>query len=157
MAQSDPPSRGTLSVAVVSGLYSGYSPVAPGTMGSIVALLFLYIPGFSMPWILGPIIVITFIAGVFISSKFSTESTPDPSFVVIDEVVGMWISLFLLPHTVLSLASAFFAFRMLDIIKPFPCRRLERLPGGWGIMMDDVAAAVYANLLTRVVLAIVQA
>lgn len=152
-SESSPPGR--FSIAAVSGLYSGYSPVAPGTMGSIVALLFLLIPGFSVPWILGPIIVITFLAGVFISTKFSTETTPDPSFVVIDEVAGMWISVIFLPHTLLSLAAAFLAFRILDIIKPFPCRRLERLPGGWGIMMDDVAAGVYANLVTRVIIEIV--
>ena len=64
----------------------------------------------------------------------------------------MWIALFLLPQTVWVIVSAFLLFRILDIIKPFPARQSEKLPGGWGIMIDDVLAGIYTNVLIQVVL-----
>jgi len=71
---------------------------------------------------------------------------------VIDEIVGMWISLLLLPKTVWMVLLSFLFFRAFDIFKPPPARRLERYRHGWGIMLDDVAAAVYANAAARLVL-----
>jgi phosphatidylglycerophosphatase A len=73
--------------------------------------------------------------------------------VVVDEVAGMWTSLLLLPFTPAVVAAAFVAFRVMDVTKPYPARQLEALPGGWGIMSDDMMAGVYANLLVRVALA----
>jgi phosphatidylglycerophosphatase A len=71
----------------------------------------------------------------------------DPSVVVIDEVVGMWISLILLPKTIAATVMAFLLFRLFDILKPPPARQSERFRNGWGIMTDDVVAGVYANLV----------
>jgi phosphatidylglycerophosphatase A len=71
----------------------------------------------------------------------------DPSFVVIDEVAGQLITLFLLPFSWKVLVAGFVLFRLFDVIKPFPARRLEKMHGGWGIMMDDVLVGVYANIL----------
>jgi phosphatidylglycerophosphatase A len=76
----------------------------------------------------------------------------DPGIVVVDEVVGMWTSLLFLPFTVGTAALAFVLFRVLDVIKPYPARDLEALPGGWGIMSDDLMAGVYANLALRAAL-----
>ena len=73
----------------------------------------------------------------------------DPSFVVIDEVAGQLITLFLLPFSWKILIAGFILFRVFDVIKPFPARRAEKLHGGWGIMMDDVLAGLYGNILLQ--------
>jgi phosphatidylglycerophosphatase A len=78
----------------------------------------------------------------------------DPSQVVIDEVLGMWITLFLNPVGWPHLLAAFLLFRVFDIIKPFPANRFERIPGGIGVMADDAMAAVYANLVLRAAVAL---
>ena len=78
----------------------------------------------------------------------------DPAEVTIDEVVGMWISLVLLPKKILIVITAFFAFRFFDIIKPFPARKFDNMNGGFGIMMDDVIAGIYANIILRLALLI---
>jgi phosphatidylglycerophosphatase A len=143
-------SPGILRRAFVTGLFSGYAPIAPGTAGSVVGLCLIFIS--SDPVVLGILIVVVFILGVYLSSAFSTPDHPDPSFVVIDEVVGMWVSLFLIPPTVLTCAVAFLGFRFLDIVKPFPARQAERLPRGWGIMTDDLVAGIYTNLAVRLLL-----
>jgi phosphatidylglycerophosphatase A len=65
---------------------------------------------------------------------------------VIDEIVGMWISLLWMPKTVIAVAVAFILFRVMDVLKPEPARTVEKLPGGWGIMLDDVVAGLYANI-----------
>jgi phosphatidylglycerophosphatase A len=80
------------------------------------------------------------------------EGRKDPGVVVVDEIVGMWVSLLFLPLTPFTALSAFLLFRGMDIVKPYPARQLERLPGGWGIMADDVMAGIYANLLLRLAL-----
>jgi phosphatidylglycerophosphatase A len=76
----------------------------------------------------------------------------DPGIVVVDEVVGQWVTLATLPLTPLTAGLGFLLFRGMDIVKPWPARDLERVPGGWGIMADDVAAGVYAHLVLRVFL-----
>lgn len=158
---------------IATGLYSGYIPWASGTIGSAVGLLVFLIPGVESPHILSVMILVGLALGVVTSRRVAeirghqlTKSaeiakatfqpgevrTPDPSIVVIDEIVGMWISLFLLPKTVAAILCAFVIFRLLDIVKPFPARHLERLPNGWGIMLDDVVAGVYANIFTHLAL-----
>jgi phosphatidylglycerophosphatase A len=74
----------------------------------------------------------------------------DPSVVVIDEVVGMLVALYALPLQVVDVLVAFLCFRIFDITKPFPLRRLEAQPGGWGVMLDDLVAGLYTNVLVRV-------
>jgi phosphatidylglycerophosphatase A len=83
------------------------------------------------------------------------QTAPDPSIVVIDEIVGMWVTLVALPKSVIAYLLAFFVFRTMDIMKPEPARQLERIPDGWGIMFDDVIAGIYANLATHAVLFVV--
>jgi phosphatidylglycerophosphatase A len=76
----------------------------------------------------------------------------DPGVVVIDEIVGQWIALILIPLCLWTTIGAFLLFRLTDIVKPYPARQLEALPGGWGIVADDLMAGLYANLLLRVAL-----
>jgi phosphatidylglycerophosphatase A len=157
---------------IATGCFSGYSPWAPGTCGSLVGLLiYVLIPHSDNPLVLGGGILLAFLVGVPAAARVAaiegprlTKSaellkatfqpgphlTPDPSIVVIDEIVGMWISVFLIPKALPAVALAFFIFRGFDIVKPFPARQCERIPGGWGIMMDDVIAGIYANVATQI-------
>ena len=175
---SEQPARAPLIATILAtGLGTGYSPWASGTVGTLAALLLYFlIPGFEHPAVLVLIIVGATAAGVWSSWKVAqavghkltrsagsakarfqpgTHEHPDPSIVVIDEFVGMWITLLLLPKTMVAVAVGFLAFRLFDIIKPPPARQLERLPDGWGIMLDDVVAGVYANITTHVCVAVI--
>jgi phosphatidylglycerophosphatase A len=141
-----------LAVATVGGV--GYVPFAPGTFGSAAGIL--------LWWLLGPsvalqalAIVVLFAAGVWSGSVCEGHfCTTDPGHVVIDEVVGMLITLFLNPVGWGGALLAFVLFRVADVIKPYPANRFEQLHGGLGVMADDCMAAVYANLALRALLAI---
>ncbi len=136
-----------------SGLFSGYAPFASGTVGSAVALAVYWIPGFERPeWII-PVTVLALFFGILASSRMEKAYGHDPSQVTIDEVVGMWITLLLLPKSFAVSALGFLVFRALDIVKPPPARRFDRWEGGAGIMLDDVVAGLYANVLLRLALA----
>ena len=140
---------------VATGLGSGYSPVAPGTAGSLVGLLlFLPLAGRAL-WIQLAAVVAVTILGVLAGGRLATMlGAKDPGVVVIDEVAGQWITLLALPMTPVIAVAGFLLFRAMDIRKPWPARALERLPGGLGIMADDVAAGIYAHLLLRLGLAV---
>ncbi len=137
-----------------SGFYTGYIPFAPGTFGSLAALLIYYIPGFEEPVVLFPAIVIFIFFGIYIGNKFEKEYGKDPRQCTIDEMVGMWISLLFLPKKLVISILAFIVWRALDIIKPFPSRNLEKLNGGLGIMIDDIVAAIYALIILQILLRI---
>ena len=135
-----------------SGLYTGYVPAASGTLGSAIAVMFYFIPGFESPLILGFVILLVFGLGIKASSIMEKRYGHDPAEVTIDEVVGMWITLFFLPKTILVVLAAFFVFRFFDIIKPFPAREFDTMHGGFCIMMDDVVSGIYANITMQIVL-----
>lgn len=130
--------------AIGSGLYTGFIPLAPGTFGSLVGLLIYYIPGFEKPQILIPAIIIFTFYGMFLGSKFETVYGKDPGQCTIDEIVGMWITLLILPKTLLISTIAFFVWRAFDIIKPYPMRKIEEIEGGIGIMSDDIVGGLYS-------------
>jgi phosphatidylglycerophosphatase A len=137
-----------------SALFSGYSPIASGTVGSAVALAFYALPGFESPLILGVVTLIVCLLGIKTSTIMEQRYGHDPAEVTIDEVVGMWLSLMFLPKKLFVVLAAFFLFRFFDIIKPFPARKFDSMHGGVGIMMDDVIAGIYANIVLQVVLMI---
>ncbi len=137
---------------LATGFFSGYSPAIPGTAGSLVGLILYFIPGMEQSAILISASIVFLLTGVYVSRKMEEAFGIDPQIVVIDEIVGMWISLLFLPKSILNALCAFIFFRIYDTIKPPPARNLERLRFGWGIMMDDVAAGVYANLSTLILL-----
>jgi phosphatidylglycerophosphatase A len=131
---------------VASFLGAGLSPVAPGTAGSLAAL----IPGAALLWAsplaLGVAAVVATLAGLW--SVAATKATDDPGWVVIDEVAGQWIALLALPRPSLAgFAAAFVFFRLLDITKPGPIGWAERAPGAVGVMADDVLAGLVAAAL----------
>ena len=156
-----------LAWVIGSGFGSGLSPVAPGTAGSaaagaifyVIMLLPLAVWHYFLPlYVIALLSVIGLAVGVWATGRMSTEANPDPGAAVWDEFVGMWITC--LPVAVFWealqpywIALPFLVFRVLDVVKPWPCRRLERLHGGWGIMLDDVAAGVWGGLAIFVLLA----
>jgi phosphatidylglycerophosphatase A len=140
---------------VATAFGSGYSPLAPGTAGSAVGLLLFWpMAALAWPWQAAASAVL-FVVGSLAAGRVARRAgLKDPGIVVVDEVVGQWVTLTALPFTPLTAALGFLLFRAMDIVKPWPARDLERVPGGWGIMADDVAAGVYAHLLLRVFLAV---
>ena len=135
-------------VWVATGGFSGYAGIVPGTVGSLVGIL-LYLPLTMSPVFLRlAIIAVVFFIGVLASSHVEKLwKIKDPQYVVIDEIVGMWISLLFVSHQVSNFLGAFVLFRLFDIIKPFPAGQAERLKGGWGIMLDDIIAGIYAGAI----------
>lgn len=131
--------------------YAGYFPFAPGTAGSAVTLPFAWgLQQLDQPLVSALVIVGSYFLGVKAASVVEKElSEKDPSMVVVDEWVGMLITLFYLELSIAGIVVGFFLFRVMDIIKPFPGRRAEKIPGGTGIMLDDVVAGIYAHLLLR--------
>ena len=144
--------RVALAIATVLGV--GHVPFAPGTFGSAVGVLVWWLLPAS-PLAHGAAIVILFVLGAWSAGVAEWKlGTTDPSVVVIDEVMGMLLTLFLNPVGWLGALGAFLLFRIADVVKPYPSNRLERLPGGIGVMADDAMAAVYANLALRAALAL---
>ena len=131
------------------GLGSGMSPIMPGTMGSAMAIpLWLLFDGLQ-PYLYWVLIVVAFIFGCFLCQKTSDDThTHDSGHIVWDEFVGMWITLFFIPQiSILWVTIAFVAFRIFDMAKPWPIRWFDkRIPGGFGIMVDDVIAAIFSSL-----------
>jgi len=141
-----------LALFIATCAYVGHVPVAPGTFGSaagVVLLLALRALGSS---VLEIAVVLALLAlGVWSATIAERASgRVDPGIVVIDEVAGMIVTMLFIPATTFSILAGFLVFRALDILKPWPARRFERLPGGAGIMADDVMAAVYGNLVMHV-------
>jgi phosphatidylglycerophosphatase A len=136
--------RLALALASVGG--AGYSPVAPGTAGSLVAAVLLWLIPFSGP-ALAVTLVAVVVAGVWASTRVERlTGAKDPGVIVIDEVAGMIVSVLALPRTPGVLAAAFVLFRIFDVWKPFPARQSQSLGGGAGVMLDDLIAGAYALL-----------
>lgn len=132
--------------------YLGYSPFAPGTVGTLGAIALFYpLSTFS------PIIYILLVLGFIILSVWASSEAcvlfgeSDPGRVVIDEVCGYLVTMFLISPSLTNIVLGFMLFRLFDIVKPPPVRSLERLPRGYGIVIDDVGAGVYANVVMQVI------
>jgi phosphatidylglycerophosphatase A len=148
------PTMTRLAILISSFFYSGYFPVAPGTAGSAAALV-LYV---LVRWSASPVIEAAVIAAVAVVGTWSASVTErhlhstDPGQIVIDEVLGMLLTVAFLPLHWQGVLLGFFVFRALDIVKPFPANVAERLHGGLGVMADDAVAGLYGNLLMRAAL-----
>jgi len=134
-----------------SGFYTGYIPFASGTFGSLAAIVIYLIPGFENLEIIIPALVLFFGYGLFVSFKFEKVYGKDPSQCTVDEIVGTWIALIALPKTLLIVLTSFLIWRALDIIKPFPAKTSEKLPGGFGIMIDDVISGFYSLIIVHLI------
>jgi phosphatidylglycerophosphatase A len=146
-----------LIIFFATGIYTGYAPIAPGTAGSVVGLVLAWAV-FGPLWTASPVVclivfTIAFIPACWISTRaeviFGQHDSPH---IVLDEVLGMVATMFGNPLTWPYLLSGFLMFRFFDVIKPFPANLLDRrVPGGAGVMLDDLAAAIYANIVLQVI------
>ena len=141
-----------ISRLIATGLFVGYVPFAPGTAGSILGL-FLYwaIPGTESFGLLAAILLL-FLLGVW-SAKAVEQVTgvEDHQIIVIDEIVGVLVTLMFLEKNFTWLVVGCILFRFFDIVKLYPARRAEELPGGWGVMLDDVVAGIYSLVSLRTI------
>ena len=131
---------------LASGFGSGLTPIAPGTAGTVVGIL-LCLLCLPLPWVPRLLVVLALSAlSVYVSGKAEKiYGKKDDQRIVIDEIIGFQVTMLPLMITTLHLCAGFVLFRIFDIWKPFPINDLQRLPGGWGIVLDDVGAGIYAG------------
>ncbi len=136
--------------------YLGYVPIAPGTFGSAAGLAVFYVVRHAeSAGVEVAVIAALFTVGVWAGTVAERHfGATDPAPIVVDEVVGMLVTLALLPVNVTGALVGFVVFRILDVLKPWPSARLEALPGGLGVMADDGMAAIYGNILMRGLIAV---
>jgi phosphatidylglycerophosphatase A len=139
-------------VATVGGL--GYLPFAPGTWASAFAAVVWYFisSGPKNYFIEVSLLIISIVAGIYSSNKILEAHEKDPSHIVIDELAGMWTTLLMIPAGFMNFAAGFILFRFFDIVKPFGIKRMENYENGYGIMLDDLLAGIYGNILLRVII-----
>ena len=143
-----------LAVFLATVAYCGYFPIAPGTVGSAAGLVvYLLVWWTRSPIIEAGLMALTFAVGTWAATHAERYfGGIDPGPVVIDEVLGMLVTLAFIPVGWSGALAGFFLFRVFDVIKPYPANRLERLHGGLGIMADDLMAGIYANLALRLLI-----
>ena len=131
---------------------SGFFPVAPATFASAITAVLLYfvLPLSTVTWIV--LLGVLLLVGVWSSGRLERLLGEDPSAAVIDEVLGMTLTMIAAPITAFTLVLGFVLFRIFDVVKVWPGRRAERLHGGWGIMLDDVVAGIYAAVVLQLIL-----
>lgn len=133
---------------LATGFGSGLAPFAPGTMGTLVGVVIclLCLP---LPWPMRLLIVIALSAlSIYVSGRAEKiYQKKDDQRIVIDEIIGFQITMLPVAITILHLCVGFVLFRIFDILKPFPINNLQRLPGGWGVVIDDVAAGIYVGVI----------
>ena len=142
-----------LTLLIATGFGTGYSPLASGTVGSLLAM--------AVYWFLFPennLIVLAIAATTLIISVISSGkaekifNSHDDGRIVIDEFAGYYVSILFLPKTLFFALSAFFLFRLFDVVKPWFIKRTQRWPGGWGVTFDDIFAGLFANIILQAVL-----
>ena len=136
---------------ITSFFYLGHSPFMPGTMGSLGGLAVYFLVK-NNDILYGFTLLFMFLLGVtFAGEAEKIYKKKDPSMIVIDEACGMLLALFFIPYNLFLVILGFFLFRIFDILKPAPAKRMEKLTGSLGIMFDDIIAAIYTNLILQIV------
>lgn len=145
---------------IATGFGAGYSPFAPGTAGALLACILLWLytqqigilnnTNFQIGFIV--LIIITTLLGVWATYNLQAEWGEDPSKIVVDEMVGVWINLLFVPLNLQNIIIGFVLFRFFDIAKPLGIRKMEAFENGWGVMLDDVLAGIYGNILLQIIL-----
>ena len=144
-----------ISKILTTSLGAGFLPLAPGTWGAAIGCLIVWLLSYyqvlNTPLLAILIIVFTLISVPMINI-LEEEWGEDPSKVVIDETVGLWITMLFVSFSFQNLILAFILFRFFDIAKPLGIRRLEQIKNGWGVMLDDVLAGIYANIVLQIII-----
>lgn len=139
-----------LPVLIATGFGTGFSPLAPGTAGALLATIIWFglsiiVSEVCLLWLTVALVLLFTIAGIWAANRLEPYWGEDPSRVVVDEMVGVWIALLAAPAGDIWYAlGAFALFRLFDIFKPLGIRRMESFPGGIGVMMDDILAGIYS-------------
>lgn len=141
-----------LILLLATGLGAGFSPIVPGTVGTLVAIP-LYFLLSEIPF---PLYGLTLIAFFFLSCWAAGQAEEhwgrkDDRRIVIDEIMGFLVTMLWVPQTVSAIAAGFVLFRFFDIVKPFPIRHLERVGRGFGVVLDDVLAGIYSNIILHLI------
>ena len=145
------------SILFATGFGTGRFPIAPGTAGSAGAIILLLAfrwvllkAGVQVPlFLLCVLLAIVLYAGAIVCTAAEKELGKDNGRIVIDEMAGMWMALFMVPIRWDTVLIAFVVFRLLDISKIYPINKAEKIPEGWGVMMDDALAGIFTNLLVH--------
>ncbi len=142
--------RDKIILFIAQGAYSGRSPFAPGTAGTVAAvLLYLLLRGMALPGY-GAVCMAVIVIGTLAAGRAEVLlGRKDAPSIVIDEVAGYLVSMLLVPGSWQYIAAAFLLFRFFDVLKPWPLDRLQRVPGGPGVMLDDLGAGLYTNLVLQ--------
>ena len=137
--------KNSIAKIIATFFYVGLMPIGPGTFGTLAAIPLFYALSFTPIYLYLGITVVIILISVW-ASTIAEEifQKRDPGQVVADEVCGLLVTMILVPPTITNIFFGFLLFRLFDIAKPYPVRKFEKLPGGWGIVIDDVAAGVYA-------------
>ncbi|MFZ3071929.1 MAG: phosphatidylglycerophosphatase A [Thermodesulfobacteriota bacterium] len=137
-----------------TGALAGYIPFAPGTAGTLWGVLLFYGLEGTGPMLWAAFLIVIILFAIAVSNEAEKHlQKKDPKEIVIDEIAGYAMATAFLPFTLLNVILAFILFRFFDILKPFPIRWIERrFPGGWGIVLDDCAAGIFANIALQVIL-----
>lgn len=141
----------TTSYIFATGLGCGYIPKIPGTVASLLAVILYWFFAVDL-FMLLIISLLLFIFGVPAATKVEQIEGKDSGKIVIDEITGQLLTFVFIPLTGINIVMGFVLFRIFDILKPYPINISQKLPGGWGVMIDDVLAAVYANIVLRLIL-----
>lgn len=149
----------TLAKVIATGLGTGYSPFAPGTAGALLAAVITYFIATNTAWSalniwLALLTIVFTVLGIWSANYLQDEWGHDPGRIVVDEMVGIWISMLFIPFSLLNLAIAFGLFRLFDIWKPWLVGKAEALDGGLGVMADDIVAGVFANIVLQLLILI---
>lgn len=145
-----------LVILLATGCYSGYMRPFSGTWGTIPAWAIAYFLLCGNWMLTVPVALVTFFISVWSANEAEKMFGHDDKKIVIDEWAGMFVTVMLLPVTLTNFAIAFVTFRLFDVIKLYPAAQFEKLPGGWGITMDDIAAGVYAGIVTHLIVYFLQ-
>ena len=142
-----------LAFVFATGFGSGYSPLAPGTAGSAVGLLFVWaMSTLSLTGQIAAIVLVTLLSMIAADIVAKSVGLKDPGLIVADEIAGMMVTMVAIPLTTTSVVLGFILFRVMDTVKPPPARQFEHFKGGVGIVADDLMAGVYAQLALRGIL-----
>ncbi|MDP3789863.1 MAG: phosphatidylglycerophosphatase A [Candidatus Omnitrophota bacterium] len=134
-----------------SFFYLGHSPFMPGTLGSLAGLVIYFVVKDKFPVYAFSIIFLFLLGILFATEAEKIYKRKDAQMIVIDEACGMMLAFFLVPYNVYIMILGFVLFRVLDILKPPPARRIEKFSGAFGVMFDDIIVAIYTNFILQIV------
>ncbi len=147
-----------LIVFLATGTYLGLIPFAPGTFGTLWGVLIAFLESKTSTTFHGVVIILVTVISIYVSERaMRIFAKKDPSEVVCDEVAGYLVAFFLIPFTPFNAILVFILFRIFDIVKPYPVSYIDKkVPGGTGIVLDDIMAGIYANIAAEIILFILR-